>query len=189
MAGKLIIFSGPSGAGKSTIVKHLASIEKLNLAFSVSATSRKKRDTEVDGKDYYFLTIDEFKSKIDDNAFLEWEEVYSNHYYGTLKIEVDQLISSGKNVIFDIDVMGGLNIKRQFKDKTLSVFVNPPSLEELEKRLTERNTDTPENVNKRIRKARMEMNYARRFDHTILNDDLETAKAEAEKLVADFIEA
>ena len=187
MSGKLVILSGPSGAGKSTIARHLLSKKSLNLAFSVSACSRKKRDDETDGKEYYFLSIDTFKSKIEDNEFLEWEEVYPNQYYGTLKMEVEKLRALGKNVIFDVDVVGGLNIKRKYKENALSVFVSPPSIETLEERLTTRNTESPESISRRVRKAKMEMVYAKRFDHIIQNDNLEIAFAEAESLVDKFL--
>ena len=187
MSGKLIILSGPSGAGKSTITKHLLSNKNYNLAFSVSACSRKKREHETEGKEYYFLSIDAFKSKIEDNEFLEWEEVYPNHYYGTLKVEVEKLRALGKNVIFDIDVMGGMNIKRNYKDEALSIFVSPPSIEALQERLETRNTESPESIARRVRKAKLEMAYARRFDHIIQNDNLEDALAEAETLVEKFL--
>lgn len=187
MSGKLVILSGPSGAGKSTIVKHILANEAYNLTFSVSACSRKKRDNEVEGKDYYFLSIDAFKSKIEDKAFLEWEEVYPNHYYGTLKLQVEQLRAEGKNVIFDVDVMGAINIKRMYKENAISIFINPPSLEELENRLKSRNTETPESIAKRVRKARMELVYAKKFDHIVTNNLLETAFQETDKLVGDFL--
>jgi guanylate kinase len=161
---------GSSGAGKSTLAKSLLENEAYNLSFSVSATSRKIREGETDGKDYYFLSIDSFKSKIEDNEFLEWEEVYPQHYYGTLKIEVEKNRSMGKNVIFDVDVMGGLNIKRKYKDEAISIFIKPPSTEVLEERLKARNTDTTENIQKRLRKSKMEMVYARRYDHVIENN-------------------
>ena len=185
MSGKLVILSGPSGAGKSTIANHLLKKKNYNLAFSISACSRKKRPDETDGKDYYFLSIDTFKSKIEDNEFLEWEEVYQ--YYGTLKVEVDKLRALGKNVIFDVDVVGGLNIKRKYKETALSVFVSPPSIEILEERLVARDTDSTENIARRVRKAKMEMAYARRFDHIIQNDNLDLAFAEAESLVEKFL--
>lgn len=187
MAGKLVILSGPSGAGKSTLAHHLMEDESLNLNFSVSACSRKKRDGEEDGKDYYFMSIDSFKSKIEENEFLEWEEVYAGHYYGTLKIEVEKNRSMGKNIIFDVDVVGGINIKRYYKENALSIFVKPPSTEELENRLKARNTETPENLAKRVRKSKMELTYARKYDHVIINDKLDEAKAEVMKLVKDFL--
>jgi guanylate kinase len=189
MAGKLVILSGPSGAGKSTIVKHLLGIEDYNLVFSISACSRKMRSDEVEGKDYYFLSIDAFKSKIDDNAFLEWEEVYPQHYYGTLHSQVEQLRLSGKNVIFDVDVVGGLNIKRYYKENAISIFINSPSIEELERRLKSRNTDSDENIAKRVRKAKMEISYAKKFDYIIENDQLEKAFKDAEQLVSAFLKS
>jgi len=189
MSGKLVILSGPSGAGKSTIAQHLLKNEKYNLAFSVSACSRKKREGEIDGKNYYFLSIDTFKSKIEENEFLEWEEVYPNHYYGTLKVEIEKLRSLGKNVIFDVDVMGGMSIKRKYREIALSIFVCPPSIETLEERLVERNTESDESISRRIRKAKMEMAYAKRFDYTIHNDNLENALAEAEILVEKFLDS
>lgn len=187
MAGKLIIISGPSGAGKSTIVQHLKNNIDFNLEFSISATSRPKRGDEVHGKDYYFLSIDEFKNRIDDDEFLEWEEVYSKQMYGTLKSEITRLSIKEKNIIFDVDVVGGSNIKRNFKDKSLSIFIKPPSTEALEERLKGRNTESEAGIRKRVNKARMELTYARRFDQVIVNDDLETAKAETEKLVSEFL--
>lgn len=187
MAGKLVILSGPSGAGKSTIVKHLLNNPANNLVFSISACSRKIREGEVDGKDYYFMSIDTFKTKIEDNAFLEWEEVYPNHYYGTLRSQVEELRTTGKNVIFDVDVMGGINIKRFYKENAISIFVNPPSLEELEKRLKARKTESDESIAKRVRKAKMELSYAKKFEHIVTNDNLETALKEADQLVSTFL--
>jgi guanylate kinase len=187
MPGKLVILSGPSGAGKSTIAKHLLKNEKYDLVFSVSACSRKMRPGEVEGKHYYFLSIDSFKSKIEENEFLEWEEVYPGHYYGTLKIEVEKLRMTGKNVVFDVDVMGAINIKRKYKEEAVSIFVKPPSIEELEKRLNKRNTETPESIQKRLRKTKMELVYARRFDHIIVNDVLDNAFAEVDKITKDFL--
>jgi guanylate kinase len=187
MAGKLVIFSGPSGAGKSSIVKHLMDKEDLNLNFSVSATSRSKRENEMEGKDYYFLSIDGFKSRIEDNDFLEWEEVYPGQYYGTLKSEISRLTRAGLNIIFDVDVVGGSNIKRQFKEKAISIFVQPPSLDILKERLEKRKTETEESIQKRLKKARLEMTYSRRFDHIVVNDRLEMAQAEAEKLITEFL--
>ena len=189
MSGKLIILSGPSGAGKSTIVKHLLNIEQFNLTFSISACSRKMRDGETDGIDYQFLTIDSFKSKIDDNQFLEWEEVYPGHYYGTLKGEVERLRSSGKNILFDLDVMGAINVKRYYKEQALSVFVKPPSIEILEERLRSRNTDSPESIVKRVRKAKMEISYANRFDHIIVNEELTDALKSADELISNFLKS
>jgi guanylate kinase len=187
MTGKLVILSGPSGAGKSTIVKHLLDNESYNLAFSISACSRKIREGEVEGKDYYYLSIDAFKTKIEDNAFLEWEEVYPNHYYGTLQAQVEQLRTAGKNVIFDVDVMGAINIKRYYKEDAISIFINPPSLEELENRLKSRKTETEESIVRRVRKAKMELAYAKKFEHIITNDQLENALKEADQLVSAFL--
>lgn len=187
MAGKLVVFSGPSGAGKSTIVQHLRKIEDFNLDFSISATSRPKRENEEEGKDYYFLTIDDFKSNIEDNRFIEWEEVYPNQYYGTLKSEISRLSQLGKNIIFDVDVVGGINIKRTYKDDAISVFIKPPSIEALEERLKKRQTETKESIVKRLKKAKMELTYARRFNHVIVNDDLETAQKEAEGILRAFL--
>ena len=185
--GKLIIFSAPSGSGKTTLVHHLLSKPELKLAFSVSAASRSKRPNEVDGKDYYFLSPDEFRSRIEKGDFLEWEEVYENQYYGTLKSEIDRIHSEGSTVIFDVDVVGGLNIKKQFGKNALSVFVQPPSVKELENRLKRRSTESYESLAKRIAKAEEELTYANRFDVIVVNDDLEDAKQESYKLVADFI--
>jgi guanylate kinase len=187
MAGKLVILSGPSGAGKSTIVKHLLNNQAYNLVFSISASSRKIREGEINGKDYYFMSIDAFKTKIEDNAFLEWEEVYPNHYYGTLRSQVEELRAAGKNVIFDVDVMGGINIKRSYKEDAISIFINPPSLEELENRLKSRNTETAESIAKRVRKAKMEIAYAKKFEHIIINDKLDDALKEADQLVSTFL--
>lgn len=188
MAGKLIILSGPSGAGKSTIVKHLRNIGEFALEFSISATSRAKRDNEADNKDYYFISIDNFKSRIEDKDFLEWEEVYPKQYYGTLKSEIRRLTNKSKNIIFDVDAVGGSNIKRINKENAISIFIKPPSMDALEERLDKRKTETDESKKKRLKKARIEMTYARRFDHTIVNEHLEEAQKEAESLVRDFLE-
>ena len=185
--GKLIIFSAPSGAGKTTLVKHLLAAG-LGLEFSVSATSRQKRAGETDGKDYYFLTAAAFREKIKEDAFLEWEEVYQDHFYGTLKSEVQRIWSKGKHVIFDVDVVGGLNIKQQYGEKALSVFVMPPTPEHLEDRLRKRSTESEENLKKRLDKARHELSFAGRFDKILINDDLDKAKQEAELLVKEFIQ-
>jgi guanylate kinase len=187
MQGKLIIFSAPSGAGKTTIVRHLLD-RNLNLEFSISATSREKRHTETDGKDYYFLTPEEFRSKIENNDFLEWEEVYNGSYYGTLKSEVDRIRSLGKNVIFDVDVIGGCSIKKIYGNEALAVFVQPPSVEELRKRLVSRSTDAPEVIEKRVAKAAYELTFANQFDCIIVNENLEKAFAEAELCIRKFIE-
>ena len=184
--GKLIIFSAPSGAGKTTIVQHLLE-QDLNLEFSISATSRGMRHTETDGKDYYFLTPEEFRSKIDNHEFLEWEEVYAGTFYGTLKSEVERIRSNGQNVIFDVDVVGGCNIKKFYGDDALAVFIQPPSIEELRKRLISRSTDSPEVIEKRVAKAEYELTFASQFDRIIVNEHLETAFAEAEKCIREFI--
>lgn len=186
MKGKLIIFSAPSGAGKTTIVKHLLG-KNLNLEFSVSVTSRPIRGNEVDGKDYYFVTADEFKRKVSNDEFLECEEVYPGIYYGTLKSEVEKIRQKGNHVIFDVDVVGGCNIKKFYGIDALSVFVQPPSLEELKNRLLSRCTDDAKMVATRIAKAKYEMTFARRFDVILINDKLEDALKEAEKIVRDFL--
>lgn len=185
--GKLIIFSAPSGSGKTTIVRHLLGKEELNLAFSVSATSRPKRGKEKQGIHYYFLSLSEFKNNIKNDNFLEWEEVYRDNFYGTLKAEVERLWAEGKNVIFDIDVAGGLRIKKKFPDQTLAVFVKPPSIDELKIRLKKRSTESDDKINMRIAKASVELATAPQFDAVIKNYDLDIALKEAEKLVADFI--
>ena len=186
MKGKLIIFSAPSGAGKTTIVRHL--LEKnLNLEFSVSATSREPRQTEIHGKDYYFLTEKEFKKKIENDEFLEWEEVYYGIYYGSLKSEVERIRNLGKNVIFDVDVVGGLNIKKFYGNEALAIFVQPPSIEELRKRLISRSTETEEKIQMRIAKAEHELGFANQFDVLITNNDLQQACREAENLIRDFL--
>lgn len=185
--GKLIVFSAPSGSGKTTIVRHLLGLEKLNLEFSVSATSREPRGEEVHGEDYYFLSLKDFKQHMKDDAFLEWEEVYRDTFYGTLNSEIERIWAMGKNVIFDIDVVGGLRIKKKYPERTLAVFVKPPSVEELKIRLKKRSTESEEKINMRIAKASVEMATAPRFDFTILNDTLEHALEEAERLVAQHI--
>lgn len=186
MDGKLIIFSAPSGAGKTSIVKALLS-EIPELEFSVSACSRAKRPGETEGVDYYFLTPNDFRKKIEQGFFLEWEEVYSGNFYGTLVTEVDRIWSKGKHVVFDVDVAGGITIKKRFDEKALSIFVMPPSIEELKKRLLTRNTETPESLEKRINKAEQEIAWANQFDHIIVNDKLEKAIVEAKKVVQDFL--
>lgn len=186
--GKLIVFSAPSGSGKTTIVRHLLKQEKLNLEFSISATSRDKRGEEFDGKDYYFLSSKEFKSKIKNDEFLEWEEVYRDNFYGTLKAEVERIWAKGKHVIFDIDVSGGLRIKRKFPKETLAVFVKPPSIDELKIRLKKRKTESADKINMRIAKASAELATAPLFDVIIENNNLDKALKEAETLVSNFIE-
>ncbi len=185
--GKLIIFSAPSGSGKTTIVKHLLAHPELNLAFSISATSRLLRGGEKHGEHYYFMTIPEFKQHIKNDDFLEWEEVYRDNFYGTLKSEVDRLWAAGKNVIFDIDVVGGLRIKKKFPEKTLAVFVKPPSVDELKIRLKKRSTESDDKINMRIAKASVEMATAPQFDRIIKNYELDVALKEAYNLVADFV--
>ena len=186
--GRLIVFSAPSGSGKTTIVHHLLEQEELNLDFSISATSRARRGKEVDGRDYYFISPEEFKAHIDRDDFVEWEEVYTDNYYGTLKSELSRIWNEGKHAIFDIDVVGGLRIKEKYPERTLSVFVKAPSLEEMERRLRARKTDSEEKIRERIAKARREMEFARQFDVVLVNDDLESAKKEAVELVRSFIE-
>ncbi len=185
--GKLIIFSAPSGAGKTTLVRHLLEIPALNLAFSVSATSRPMRSYEVDGKDYFFITVEEFNKKIQKLEFLEWEEVYNDQYYGTLKSEVDGLLKAGKNVIFDIDVEGGMNLKKIYGNEALAIFVKPPSIKHLEERLNSRSSEDEESLITRLEKAVSELEYAPQFDKVLLNDKLEKAKQDAEVFVSDFL--
>lgn len=185
--GKCVIFSAPSGAGKTTIVHHLLK-QDLGLAFSVSACSREPRPNEVDGVDYHFLGLEGFKKKIADNQFVEWEEVYTNNFYGTLVEEIDRIWAEGKTVIFDVDVIGGLNLKKQFQDQAFAVFVQPPSYEELEKRLRGRSTETEDKINQRMEKAHKELAFASEFDVVLVNDDLAEACAKAEQLVQEFLE-
>ena len=187
MAGKLIIFSAPSGSGKSTIINYLLT-QNLNLSFSISATSRAPRGTEQNGVEYFFLIPEEFKQRIANNEFLEYEEVYKDRFYGTLKAQVEKQLAAGQNVIFDVDVVGGCNIKKFYGDRALSVFIQPPSLEELRKRLTGRGTDAPEVIESRLAKATFELSYAEKFDVVIVNDNLEKAQAEALKTIRDFIQ-
>lgn len=185
--GKLIIFSAPSGAGKSTIVNYLLT-QNLNLAFSISATSRPPRGTEQDGVEYFFLSPEEFRNRIAKDEFLEYEEVYQDRFYGTLKAQVEKQLAAGQNVIFDVDVVGGCNIKKFYGDRALSVFVQPPSVEELRKRLIGRGTDAAEVIESRISKAEYELGFASKFDKIIVNDDLETAKAETLKIITQFLD-
>ena len=186
MAGKLIIFSAPSGSGKSTIINYLLQ-QPLRLRFSISATSRAPRGTEKNGVEYYFLTPEAFKARIAKGDFLEYEEVYTDKFYGTLKSEVERILNEGDNVIFDVDVVGGCNIKRFYGDRALSVFIQPPSIEELRKRLVGRGTDTPEVIESRIAKAEYELSFADKFDTVVINDDLETAKAKALQVIQAFL--
>ncbi len=185
--GKLIIFSAPSGSGKTTIVRYLLEQPELNLAFSVSATSRRRRGKEKQGEHYYFMNVSEFKKHIRDDDFLEWEEVYRDNFYGTLKSEVERLWAEGKNVIFDIDVVGGLRIKKKYPKETLAVFVKPPSVDALKIRLKKRSTESDDKINMRIAKASVELATAPQFDEIINNHDLETALKEARDLVAEFV--
>jgi guanylate kinase len=183
---KLIIVSAPSGAGKTTIVRHLLS-QPFNLAFSVSATSRKPRFNEKEGVDYYFLSTEVFRHRIECNEFLEWEEVYPGIFYGTLRNEVNRLLEEGKNVIFDVDVVGGLDLKEIYKARACAVFVSPPSLEALKERLLARSTETPEKIAMRLAKAASEMEFARKFDVILVNDNLDMALKDAEHLAKEFL--
>ena len=183
---KLIIFSAPSGSGKSTIINYLLE-QDLHLAFSISATSRPPRGQEQHGVEYFFLTPEEFKERIANNEFLEYEEVYKDRFYGTLKSQVENQLAAGQNVVFDVDVVGGCNIKQFYGNRALSVFIQPPSIEELRKRLEGRGTDAPEVIESRIAKAEYELSFAPKFDVVIVNDDLETAKAEALRVIREFL--
>jgi len=184
---KLIIFSAPSGAGKSTLVRYLLS-QGLRIQFSVSATSRQPRGEEKDGVEYYFLTPEEFRKRIANNEFLEYEEVYTDKYYGTLKSEVDRILAEGNNVVFDVDCVGGLNIKKIYGEQALSIFVMPPSVEVLRERLEKRGTDSPQVIESRLAKAEYEMSFAPQFDVTVYNDDYDRVKGEVLRLVSDFIQ-
>jgi len=185
--GKLIVFSAPSGSGKTTIVHHLLKQPELNLDFSISATSRKPRGKEINGEDYYFMSLKNFQKQIEKDNFIEWEEVYTNNFYGTLKKEIDRIWKLGKHVIFDIDVVGGLNIKKKFPKNTLAVFVQPPSIEEMERRLRNRKTDSEEKIKERVAKAEKELKFAKDFDVILVNDNLDEAKNKAYKLVEKFV--
>ncbi|HIY89074.1 MAG TPA: guanylate kinase [Candidatus Bacteroides pullicola] len=184
---KLIIFSAPSGSGKSTIINYLLTQPQLRLAFSISATSRAPRGTERDGVEYFFLTPDEFRRRIEAGEFLEYEEVYKDRFYGTLKSQVEKQLQEGENVIFDVDVVGGCNIKHFYGDRALSVFIQPPSIEELRKRLEGRGTDAQDVIESRLAKAAYELTFAPKFDRVIINDDLEKAKAEALQVITEFL--
>lgn len=186
VTGKCIIFSAPSGAGKTTIVRHLLA-QELGLEFSISACSREPRNTEKHGVDYYFLGIEGFKEKIAENAFIEWEEVYTDNFYGTLKSEIERIWKAGKTVAFDVDVIGGLNLKNQLKEQALAIFVQPPSVEELEKRLRNRSTETEEKIQMRMSKAREELALAPKFDVILENIELEVACKQASDLVKNFL--
>lgn len=188
MAGKLIIFSAPSGSGKSTIINYLLT-QGLNLTFSISATSRPPRGSEQHGVEYYFLSPEEFKQRIANNEFLEYEEVYQDRFYGTLKAPIEEKLAAGYNVVFDVDVVGGCNIKRFYGERALSLFIQPPSIDELRRRLEGRGTDAPEVIDSRVAKAEYELSFAPKFDKVIVNDDLETAKAEALKVLQEFLQS
>jgi len=185
--GKLIVFSAPSGSGKTTIVKYLLEQRELKLGFSISATSRPIRGKEIEGKDYHFISTEAFKKHIKQGDFVEYEEVYTDNFYGTLKSEIERIWALGKHVIFDIDVVGGLNIKKQYPDKTLAVFVQPPSVAIMEQRLRNRNTETEYKIKERVAKAAKELQFAKDFDVILLNDVLKEAQKEAYSLVKDFI--
>ena len=185
MQGKLIIFSAPSGSGKSTIINYLLQ-QNLNLAFSISATSRAPRGNERNGVEYYFMSPEEFKTKISNNEFLEYEEVYADKFYGTLKCEVERLVAEGKNVVFDVDVVGGINIKKFYGDRALSIFIQPPSVEVLRQRLTDRGTDAPDVIESRLNKAEYELSFASQFDIVIVNDNLEDAQKQALQAIQNF---
>ena len=186
ISGKAIIFSAPSGAGKTTVVKHVLK-EISNLSFSISACSRKKRKNEVNGIDYHFLELNEFKTKIKANEFIEWEEVYENNFYGTLKSEINKIWKLKKHVIFDVDVVGGISLKKYFGNNAVSIFIDPPSLEILENRLKSRNTDSKKEIKTRIDKAIEELNYKDQFDHCIVNDNLSETLIRAEEIIIEFL--
>ena len=188
MRGKLIIISAPSGTGKSTIISWLMKEHKeLNLAFSISCTSRAPRGTEQNGVEYFFLTPEEFKKRIDNDEFLEYEEVYAGRFYGTLKSQVERQLEAGQNVVFDVDVKGGVNIKRFYGDEALSIFIQPPSIQELRRRLEGRGTDSPDVIDQRIARAEFELTFANKFDKIVINDILEYAEADALELIQGFL--
>lgn len=187
MAGKLVIFSAPSGSGKSTIINYLLT-QNLNLHFSISATSRSPRGNEKDGVEYYFLTPEQFRAKINKGEFLEYEEVYTDKFYGTLKSEVERILNEGNNVVFDVDVVGGCNIKNYYGDKALSIFIQPPSIEALRDRLVGRGTDSMDVIENRLTKASFEMSFASKFDKVIINDNLENAKTETLQVIKAFLD-
>ena len=190
MRGKLIIFSAPSGTGKSTIISWLMKEHKeLNLSFSISCTSRAPRDTEQNGVEYFFLTPEEFRQRIENDEFLEYEEVYADRFYGTLKAQVERQLEAGQNVVFDVDVKGGVNIKRFYGDEALSIFIQPPSIQELRRRLEGRGTDSPDVIDQRIARAEFELTFADKFDKIVINDILEYAEADALELIQDFLAA
>ena len=186
--GKLIIISAPSGTGKSTIISWLMKEhEELNLAYSISCTSRKPRGAEKDGVDYFFLSPEEFRQRIENDEFLEYEEVYTDRFYGTLKSQVENQLEAGQNVVFDVDVKGGVNIKNHYGDKALSIFIQPPSIAELRRRLEGRATDAPEVIDQRIARAEFELTFAKKFDKIVVNDVLEYAEADALKVIQEFL--
>ena len=185
--GKLIIISAPSGTGKSTIISRLMAHEELRLAFSISCTSRQPRGTERDGVEYFFLSPEEFRQRIGRGEFLEYEEVYAGRYYGTLKSQVERQLEMGQNVVFDVDVKGGCNIKRHYGDRALALFIQPPSMEELRRRLEGRGTDAPEVIEQRLARAEYELGFAPEFDRVVVNDDLDVAVAETEAIVREFL--
>jgi guanylate kinase len=187
MSSRIIIFSAPSGSGKSSIIKELLKEEDLNLAFSISTTSRIPRGKEQNGVEYYFISVDEFKEKIDKQAFIEWQEVYAGNFYGTYQSEIDRLSSLGKNIVFDLDVFGGINLKKIFGKQALSIFIQPPSLEELKKRLEKRNTETIEKIQIRIDKAKYELEHSIYFDRLIINEDLSESVKEASQMIRNFL--
>ena len=185
--GKLIIISAPSGSGKSTIIGHIMQDKSLRLAFSVSATTRPRRGKDKHGVDYYFLSPDEFKQKIANDELVEYQEVYEGRFYGTLKSEVERITGMGKNVVLDLDVLGGVNVKKMYGDRAISIFIQPPSVEVLRQRLINRGTDSMEDIKARVDKAEFEISIGPQFDHTVINDDLKTAVNEVHDLIADFI--
>ena len=188
--GKLIIFSAPSGTGKSTIISWLMKEHKeLNLSFSISCTSRAPRGTEQNGVEYFFLTPEEFRQRIENDEFLEYEEVYADRFYGTLKAQVERQLEAGQNVVFDVDVKGGVNIKRFYGDEALSIFIQPPSIQELRRRLEGRGTDSPDVIDQRIARAEFELTFADKFDKIVINDILEYAEADALELIQGFLAA
>lgn len=184
--GQLIIFSAPSGAGKTTLVKHLLK-NHSNMEFSVSCCTRHPRANEIDGKDYYFISPEQFRRKIEADEFVEWEEVYKDHLYGTLRSEVDRIRNKGCHVLFDIDVQGGINIKKQYGDQALAIFIKPPSVEELRNRLQNRRSDSQEKIELRVQKSLHELTFANQFDHIIINDNLEKALEEVENSISNFL--
>ncbi len=186
MTGKLIIFSAPSGSGKSTIINYLLT-QNLGLAFSISATSRPPRGTEQNGVEYFFLTPEEFKERIANNEFLEYEEVYTDRFYGTLKAQVEKQLEAGQNVVFDVDVVGGCNIKKFYGNRAISIFIQPPSVDELRSRLINRGTDSPEMIESRVAKAEYELSFAPQFDVVVVNSDLETAQTETLQIIRNFL--